>query len=117
MSRKKDPDPKPELGEKPRKRSPGRKFRLFVKTFLEDGRVDEGNCGWISVDPSVEMVKEMSDAKVFTDREPGHGCAEDWARFFEDEGSENGWRISVSWIGENPLRPSGSGRSSGNRGP
>jgi len=99
------------------KRSPGGKFRLFIKTFLDDGEVDEENCGWLSVDPSVEMVKGMSDAKVFTDREPGHGSAEDWARFFEKEESENGWKVSVSWIGENPLRSSGLGQSSGNSDP
>jgi hypothetical protein len=104
MPRAKDGKPGAEAGNGGGKRATRGKFRLFVNTFLDDGTVDEGNCGWISVDPSVEMVKEMSDAKIFTDMEPGHGSAEDWTRFFEDEGSENGWKVSVSWIRENPLR-------------
>ena len=90
--------------------SPGERFRLYVKTFDESGNVDIGNCGWVSVDPRVEMVREMSDAKVFTNGKPGHGSAEDWARFFMEEEPE--WKVSVSWAGKPAVGRSGPGRPS-----
>ena len=90
----------PETG---KRRTPGKKFRLFIKTFDEDGNVDESNCGWLSFDKVAEMSRGMSDAKIFTDKEPGHGSAEDWIRLFEEENPE--WKISASWIREDPLRP------------
>ena len=89
---------------------PGSRFRLYVKILDDDGNPDLDECGWISVDPRMEKVREMSDAKIFTSREPGHGSAEDWARFFELEEPE--WRISVSWIPEKRVRRSASGLSS-----
>ena len=94
---------------------PGSRFRLYIKNFDEDGNPVLENCGWLSVDPRVEMVRDMSDAKVFTSREEGHGSASDWVRFFEKEEPE--WTVSVSWLPEKtPLRRSGPGRSSGRSG-
>ena len=88
---------------------PGSRFRLYVKMFDEDGNPDLAECGWISVDPKVEKVREMSDAKIFTSREPGHGSAEDWARFFMGEEPE--WTVSVSWLPEKKdVRRSASGQ-------
>lgn len=74
---------------------PGSKFRLYAKTFDEDGHVDVGNCGWISVSPT-EMVRNRADAMVFTSAEPGRGSGEDWAKFFEGEVPE--WKVSVCWV-------------------
>lgn len=89
---------------------PGSKFRLYVKDLDENGNPVFENCGWISVDPRVEVVKGMSDAKVFTSREKGHGSAEDWLEFFRKEEPE--WNISISWVSEKAsVKRSGSARS------
>lgn len=74
---------------------PGSRFRLYAKTFDENGRLDVGNCGWISVAPT-EMVRHISDAMVFTSAEPGRGSGEDWVKFFEEEVPE--WKVSVCWV-------------------
>jgi hypothetical protein len=76
----------------------------------DDGNPDLENCGWLAVDPRVEIVREVSDAKIFTNGKPGHGAAEDWVRFFGLEEPE--WRISVSWLPEKKVRRSASGLSS-----
>lgn len=65
-----------------------KKFVLYVKKYDENGFLEEDQCGWIGfVENDSKPVLKFSykEAKVFDEKESGHGSFEDWKNFFEEE--------------------------------
>ena len=73
---------------KERKQSCNRKFVMYVKVYDEFGFLIEDQCGWIGFnkDSNKPVLKfGYKGAKVFEEKEHGHGTYEDWKVFFEEE--------------------------------
>lgn len=65
-----------------------KKFVLYVKKYDENGFLEEDQCGWIGFnnDDNKPVLKfSYKEAKVFEEKESGHGSYEDWKNFFEEE--------------------------------